>query len=98
MEQRPDLSKLRVGGPVIYVDPVAQTHDALVTAVWGDPATSVPCINIVLVSPDETMQDSYGRQISRQTSLCHRSVNPAHGNYYMMHGDTQNPVQRPSAS
>jgi len=89
---KPDLSALRVGGRVVFVDPVAVQHEALVTAVWGNPANSVPCINIVFVSSDDKMQDPYGRQIERQTSLCHRSVNPAHGFYYMMPGDTPNPI------
>jgi len=92
--ERPDLSELRVGGRVIYVDPVARQHEAVVTAVGGDVKTSVPCINVVYVNQDETMQDSYGRQIARNTSLCHRSVNPAHGNYFMMPGDTPNPIQQ----
>jgi hypothetical protein len=91
--EKPDLSGLRVGCPVVYVDPVAVRHEALVTAVWGDPAACVPCINLVYIDSDETKQDPYGRQISRQTSLCHRSVNPAHGQYFMMPGDTANPVQ-----
>ncbi len=96
--EKPDLSALHVGGRVIYVDPVAVQHEALVTAVWGDPSTCVPCINIVYVSSEEKMQDTYGRQIARESSLCHRSVNPAHGQYYMMPGDTPNPVQAPSQS
>jgi hypothetical protein len=87
-----DLTGLEVGGEVIYVDPVAVPHKALVTTVWGDPATCVPCINIAYVNPDKNAQDSYGRQISRQTSLQHRSVNPSHGQYYMLPGDVQNPV------
>jgi hypothetical protein len=96
--ERPDLSGLRVGGRVIYVDPVAVQHEAVVTAVWGDPSNCVPCINIVFVNKDDSMQDSYGRQIARQTSLCHRSVNPAHGQYFMMPGDTPNPIQKASQS
>ena len=90
--EKPDLTGLHVGGSVVYVDAVARQHAALVTAVWGDPAVSVPCINIVYVSEDDKMQDTYGRQIARQTSLCHRTVNPAHGMYYMMPGDVPNPV------
>ena len=90
---KPNLTGLHVGGHVIFVDPVGVPHDALVTAVWGDPAECVPCINIVLVHDDAAMHDSYGRQIARHTSLCHRSVNPAHGMYYMMFGDTQNPIK-----
>jgi len=91
--ERPDLSELAVGCNVIFVDPVAGQHQAVVTSIFGDPAVNVPCINIVYVNPDETMQDSYGRQIMRQTSLCHRSVNPAYGMYYMMPGDTPNPIK-----
>ena len=97
METRPDLSGLVVGGTVVFVDPVAVHHQALVTAVWGDPKECVPCINIVYVNPEDSMHDSYGRQITRQTSLCHRSVNPAHGMYYMMPGDTPNPVREAHA-
>jgi hypothetical protein len=91
--ERPDLSGLLVGGRVIYVDPVAVQHEALVTTVFGDPSTCVPCVNVVYVSDEEKMQDPYGRQIARQSSLCHRSVNPAHGNYYMMPGDEPNLIQ-----
>lgn len=91
--EKPDLSGLKVGCPVVYVDPVAVQHPALVTAVWGNPAECVPCINIVIVNDDESMQDSYGRQIHRQTSLSHRSVNPAHGQYFMMPGDTPNEIK-----
>lgn len=91
--ERPDLTGLKVGARVIYVDPVAVQHEAIVTAVWGNPAECVPCINIVFVNPDDKMQDPYGRQIARQTSLSHRTVNPAHGQYYMLPGDTPNPVK-----
>jgi hypothetical protein len=80
----------KVGDHVIYVDPVARQHDALVTAVWGP-----TCINIVYVSGDKTRDDTYGRQIERQTSLCHRSLSPAHGQYYMLYGDVPNPVVQP---
>ena len=62
MEQsKPDL---RTGQHVIYVDPVARQHDAIITAVWGP-----TCINIVFAAIDESKTDSYGRQIERQTSL-----------------------------
>jgi hypothetical protein len=84
--------ELRVGMHVIYVDPVARQHDAIVTAVWGP-----TCINVVFVSNDENRTDSWGRQIERQTSLGHRSGTPAHGQYFMMPGDTPNPIAQPIA-
>lgn len=89
---KPDLSGLVVGGHVIWVGPVGDQHDALVTAIWGDPTISVPCINLVFVSEDNSKQDPYGRQIERNTSVVHRSNQAAHGWYYMMPGDTPNPV------
>lgn len=84
--------ELQVGQHVVYVDPVARQHDAVITAVWGP-----TCINVVFVSNDESKTDSYGRQIERQTSLSHRSVTPAHGQYFMLPGDTPNPVVQPTA-
>lgn len=87
-----ETTELKTGTHVIYVDPVARQHDAIVTAVWGP-----TCINIVFASNDENKTDSYGRQIERQTSLSHRSVTPAHGQYFMMPGDTPNPVVQPLA-
>ena len=49
--ERPDLSGLAVGCNVIFVDPVAGRHQAVVTSIFGDPAVNVPCINIVYVNP-----------------------------------------------
>lgn len=88
----PKLSGLRVGGHVIYVDAEGRQNDAVVTAIWGDPEKDVPCINVVFVSGDPARSDSYGRQIERETSVVHRSNQLAHGRYYMMPGDTPNPV------
>jgi hypothetical protein len=84
-------TRVKVGEYVIYVDPVARQHKALVTAVHGD-----TCINAVYVSGDESKTDPYGRQIERQSSLSHRTVlGLAHGNYYMLPGEDPNPVRRP---
>lgn len=73
------------------MDAVGKHHNALVTAVWGT-IEQVPCINIVIVSTDEAKQDQYGRQLERNTSLVHKTNQAAHGMYYMMPGDTPNPV------
>ena len=87
------LDGLQVGGRVIYVDPHGYQREALVNAVWGDPKSSTPpCINLVYVHPNEDMQDSCGRQIFRESSVSYKTQNTAHGRYYMMPGDTPNPV------
>jgi hypothetical protein len=85
------MERLRVGGTIIYVDEHARQHEALVTAIWGDPKQN-PCINVVLVNSDEAMQDCYGRQITRETSVVYKVNQPAHGRYYMFPGEEPNPV------
>lgn len=85
------LEGLKVCGHVIWVDAHGRQHDAIVTTIWGK-IEDVPCINLVVVSDDESKQDSYGRQIERQTSVVHRTRQAAHGWYYMMPGDSPNPV------
>lgn len=73
MEQR----KPKFGEPVVFVSPVRQAIPALVTAVWGD-----KCVNLVFVSQDEAKSDTYGRQIERNTSCSHQSIQQAPGNYW----------------
>lgn len=85
------LKGLKVGGHVFYVDQIGSQHDAIVTCIWGR-IEDVPCINLAFVSGDEARQDSYGRQIERQTSVVHRTRQAAHGFYYMMPGETPNPM------
>jgi hypothetical protein len=82
--------KLEVGDLVVYVDPVAKPSNALVTAVWGP-----TCINVVAMSDNEAETDSYGRQIKRFTSVMHKSVTPAHGNYWRRPDEEPNPVVQP---
>lgn len=60
-----------------YVDPRGEAHNALVTVWWSD----VGC-NVVFTSGDEEKRDSYGRQIERATSVVHKSMQPAHGNFW----------------
>lgn len=78
-----------VGDAVRYYDEYGNARMALVTAVWGDVHYSgngemldAPSINLVFVSPDESMTDSWGRQIGRESSLVHKSSQPAHGQYW----------------
>lgn len=77
MEQTPATRQPRFGEPVIYVDPVGLQHPALVTRPWGP-----TCVNLVFVSSDTNKEDTYGRQIERQSSCVHASVQPVHGNYW----------------
>jgi plastocyanin len=76
---------VKVGDAVIYVDDKGVQHNALVTAVWGNEyeGSGKPGLNLVFVSGDEKKDDSYGIQIERQTSVCHKVVQPAHGNYWV---------------
>lgn len=67
----------QVGDVVVYHDPTGIPSNALVTAVWG-----AKCINLVITSQDENKTDPYGRQIERQTSMSHASVNRVHGFYW----------------
>lgn len=83
---------LEIGDHVMFVDPVAKPHNALVTAVWGP-----TCINVVLMNDDPNSQDVYGRQVERKTSVSHKSLTPAHGNYWMLPGEEQNTPQAPLA-
>lgn len=64
-----EISSVKVGESVTYVDSLRNLRSAIVTAVW-----SPTCINLVIVSPDETKTDTYGRQIERFTSVMHRSL------------------------
>ena len=75
-----DTRKL-LGTKVTFVDSRSQEHDALVTAVWGNPDES-PAINVVFVTTDGTRRDDYGFQIERMTSVVHESNQSAHGNYW----------------
>ena len=78
----------KMGEPVVYVDPVGKIHPALVTQPWGQ-----QCINVVFVSTDESKDDSYGRQIERQTSLMHKDVVPVHGNYWRYPDELPKPTE-----
>lgn len=84
-----ETRKPKIGEPVVYIDPVGQAHPALVTAVWGEKG-----INCVYVSRDESMTDSYGRQIARNTSTLHQSLQPAHGNYWRYPEDAPKETER----
>jgi len=66
---------LEIGSVVVYIDPTRGRHNALVTNVFGP-----QCCNVLWVSGDDSKQDPYGRQIERQSSCCHTSMNQAKAN------------------
>lgn len=70
-----------IGKACIFVDPVGKEHDALITNVWG-----AQCVNVAYVTEDQG-EDSYGRKIWRSTSLMHKTVQQAHGNYWYIPGE-----------
>ena len=84
--------ELNVGDVVVYCDPKGNDHNALVTAVW-----TPMCINLVLVSPDDSKRDDYGRQIERQTSMNHVSQSEVHGFYWRLSHEDKNPYKAPIA-
>lgn len=79
-------------GPIVFCDSYGRDHDALVTAVWSD-----TCVNLVFVSGDESRKDSFGRQIERETSVCHASQAGAHGNYFRHHDEARVPFKAPQS-
>lgn len=66
---------------VIYVDSKGREHNALVTSVNG-PSDQTPSVNLVYISKDEERNDSWGRQIERDSSVVHESNQSAHGRYW----------------
>lgn len=82
--------KPNIGDVVIWHDPYGNPHNALVQAVW-----SPACINIVLVSYDDSKQDTYGRQIEHQTSQVHKSLQPVHGYYWRFPDEEPNLYKAP---
>jgi len=86
-----------VGDHVIFHDSKGNPHNAVLTAVWGPEKAfndhgQVPCVNLVYVSADNEREDTYGRQIERETSLVHAANQPAHGMYWRWPEEEINPV------
>lgn len=77
MERKP-----MAGDSIVYIDSYRQPHNALVTEGWSE-----TCVNLVLVSSNESERDSYGRQLDRQTSCVHRSCNSAGANCWIWPGE-----------
>jgi len=76
----------QVGEAVIYTNPSGQDVAALVCAAWGG-EEPYPSINLAYVSTDPGMQDNYGRQLGRASSVTHASKQGAPGNYWRRPGE-----------
>jgi hypothetical protein len=76
--------KYEVGQPIMFID----THRVARHAIaihWWMPGKDSPyseewaAVNLMLADPDPQKEDTYGRQICRETSVPHLSANPAKG-------------------
>lgn len=88
--------KLNLCDRIIFVDAYAKQHEALVTAIWKNEYQGMQLpwgVNVVFVSDEENRTDNYGRQIVHETSVCHKSVQPAHGVYWMFPDEEPRPIQ-----
>jgi hypothetical protein len=74
--------KANVGKAVTYVDSHGVPRAAIVTNVFNGMNGGADGVNVVVVNDDESQKDDYGRKIQRFTSVCHKSAQPAHGNYW----------------
>ena len=88
-----DRTGIAVGDTVIYHDEYDRPRAALVTANHG-PANGRPSLNLVLVEADDTRVDPYGRQIVRETSVPHGTMQYANGRYWLLPGEPHVPTAR----
>jgi len=92
-----------VGDHVLYTDARGGDRNAIVICVFGDveqegssPYGSMPGVNVVMANSDPECDDPYGRQIERETSVVHKTDQPAHGCYWRWPGEERNPIQEPT--
>lgn len=91
---------MKIGDSVIYIDTLRREHPALLTAIHGSVQKaqrqvdgqwveydSIPCVNLVYVSSDESKRDPYGLQLERQSSCVHISSNSAGANCFKFQGE-----------
>ncbi len=82
-----EVKKPEIGQTVVFVDAHGMGHPALITAVHGSSGPNwQPSINLVFVTDDTSKTDPYGRQIERNTSVVHKSMQGAHGMFWEFPG------------
>ena len=72
-----DLTSADIGTPCTYVDPHGNSHNALITNVFGN-----KCCNVAYTATEPLEKDDYGQKIKRSSSVMRRDVQQAHGNYW----------------
>jgi len=87
---------MKVGDVVIYHDERGVAHNALLTSAWE--GTQNPTVNLIFVSSDESMQDSYGRQTKRESSVIHASNSTVHGRYWRRETEEPVPYHAPASA
>lgn len=92
-EAKTVVTKEDVGQPCVYFDPRGRPYPALITAAWGP-----QCVNVVYVNDVEGQTDSYGQKLLRATSVMHGAIQQAHGNYWLLPGETRPYVEQPCDS
>ena len=58
-----DRSFFEVGDSVIYINSKRRRLPGLVQSIHGGAGYKHPLINLIVVSPDESRTDQYGRQV-----------------------------------
>lgn len=99
METKPCSKQLKEGDIVIFFDQFGLEHNALLTAVHGERTITTfkeegaetitekvdnPSVNLVMVSPDTKREDTYGRQMERDSSVVHYMNQGAWGNFFCL--------------
>lgn len=79
----------QVGDAIVYTNPLGQDINALVCSSWAGPNDLYPSINVAYVSTDPGMQDNYGRQLGRASSVTHAKNQSAPGNYWRRPGEAR---------
>lgn len=79
-----EKKELKVGSAVIFYDSLSRPLSALVQIVWDgmQGEDSEPGCNLIVISPDEKREDSYGRQTEHHTSVVHMGNQCAPGYFW----------------
>lgn len=87
----------KTGDAVVFVDSESRIRPALVTHVWlGAGGSREFCgTNLVVVEDDPKREDSYGRQVRRETSVTHMAQQSAPGMYWRRTDEPGKPTERP---
>jgi hypothetical protein len=71
-----------------------EAEDGSYVVEYDEPGTDWPCINLLIVSPNEDCQDQYGRQLERHTSVVHQSNSSAQGYCFRFEDEVLDPTMR----